>query len=370
MVTEARSSSGQPLLALLLLILCWTGMRIAVGGSPWMSRAPATADSPSSIVSKNQSAQMSAPRAVVRLNKEAPDLAGPNGSALISRRSQAAQRTTSAIASFDVEILDAPGAMGSKSAFGVKSVDEPPGTSAGKTAADLSTARQGNVLAEPTNANRRWSADAWLFLREGGSRLVASGLTAPTYGASQAGAVLRYWLAPRSAVQPAAYARVASALGGARESDLAAGVSLRPVPGVPVSAAGELRLSLREGRSELRPTAFLAAGFDDARMPLGLRARGYAQAGYVGGRDATGFADGSLVAERPVAQAFGQGVHAGAGMWGGVQRGSGRLDIGPNASLPLRFGDTGARLSADYRFRVAGNAEPSRSAALTLTAGF
>lgn len=370
MVTEARSSSGQPLLALLLLILCWTSMRIAVGGSLPISRTPSTAEGLSSIASRNQGAQMSGPRPALRLDEEAPDLDEPNGSALISRRSQSARRMIPESASRDVEIFHVSGGAGAASAVGVKSSDEPLSNPMGTTTPYPAPTGPEPALARHSHTARRWSADAWVFLREGRSRLAASGLTVPTYGASQAGAVLRYRLAPRSALQPAAYARVASALGAARESDLAAGVSLRPVPGVPVSAAGELRLSLREGRRELRPAAFLAAGFDDARMPHGLRARGYAQAGYVGGRYATGFADGNLVAERPLAQAFSRGVHAGAGMWGGVQRGSGRLDIGPSASLPLRLGDTGARLSADYRFRVAGNAEPSRSAALTLTAGF
>lgn len=120
----------------------------------------------------------------------------------------------------------------------------------------------------------------------------------------------------------------------------------------------------------LRPAAFLSGGVEAAPLAAGITARGYAQAGYVGGRDATAFADGSLAAEKPVWR----GPHAllttGGGAWGGAQRGAARLDLGPTASLRFRLGDAIARLSADYRLRVAGNAEPASGAALTLSAGF
>ena len=61
----------------------------------------------------------------------------------------------------------------------------------------------------------------------------------------------------------------------------------------------------------------------------------------------------------------------GAGAWGGIQKGASRLDAGPGAtvSMPLSpkvFG----RLAVDWRFRVAGNAEPDSGPALTVAAGF
>ena len=42
----------------------------------------------------------------------------------------------------------------------------------------------------------------------------------------------------------------------------------------------------------------------------------------------------------------------------------------PSASIALRLAESPARLSADYRFRVAGDARPGSGAALTLSAGF
>lgn len=85
---------------------------------------------------------------------------------------------------------------------------------------------------------------------------------------------------------------------------------------------------------------------------------------------ATAFADGSANVERPVWETAGTRASVGAGAWGGAQRGATRLDVGPSASLRFRIGPGSARLSADYRWRMAGNASPGSGAALTLSAGF
>lgn len=55
---------------------------------------------------------------------------------------------------------------------------------------------------------KRWSGDGWLLLRRGGSARVATGAAPATYGASQAGAVIRYRLDPGSRHRPEAYLRV------------------------------------------------------------------------------------------------------------------------------------------------------------------
>jgi hypothetical protein len=217
---------------------------------------------------------------------------------------------------------------------------------------------------------RRWSGDVWTVLREGGASLGAAGAIAPVYGASQAGAVLRYDLAPGSRLRPAAYVRAVHALGGTREADLAAGLVARPFARVPLTAHIEARTSRRGGEVEVRPAAFAAGGFDEVPLPFGVRARGYAQAGYVGGRDATAFADGSVVGERAVFSAGATSLGVGAGLWGGAQRGAARVDLGPSASLRFRLGEGSGRVAVDYRLRVAGNAEPAAGAALTLSAGF
>ena len=222
-----------------------------------------------------------------------------------------------------------------------------------------------------TSTLRRWSADSWLMVREGGGAALGSGAAAATYGASQAGAVLRYRLAPGDPHRPAVYLRATAALNGSREKELATGFSARPLTGLPVIAAAELRAMQQSGRTRLRPAAMLISEVPPIALPKGLRAELYAQAGYVGGRFATPFADGQLRIDHVVA-AIGRGeLRAGAGSWGGAQKGVARADVGPGATLALPVGATAAaRLALDWRLRVAGNAAPSSGPTVTLSAGF
>lgn len=213
----------------------------------------------------------------------------------------------------------------------------------------------------------RWSADGWLLLRQDTTSALTSGRG--SYGRSQAGAVLRYALAPSSPYRPMAYARVSQAI-GARESELALGLSARPLPKVPVRAAAELRLTQANGQTLVRPAAYAVTELPPFELPLDLTAEAYGQAGYVGGKYASAFADGQVRAERPLAEFGDAKLAAGAGAWGGAQKGAARLDIGPSASLQLKLGQTNSRVSMDWRFRVAGDAEPASGPALTISAGF
>jgi hypothetical protein len=226
----------------------------------------------------------------------------------------------------------------------------------------------GRIANRPPDG-RRWSGDAWLLVRADGSGPLAAGQ--PSYGRSQAGAVLRYRLAPSSAHRPIAYARVTRALAGPRETEAAIGLAARPLPRVPLSVAAEVRVYDGPAGREARPAAFAVTELPAARLPLGLRAEAYAQAGYVGGRFATPFVDGQARLDRQVMR-FGKGaeVRAGAGVWGGAQRRAARLDVGPSATVDFRLGDARSRLAVDYRVRVAGEAEPKSGPALTISAGF
>ena len=64
------------------------------------------------------------------------------------------------------------------------------------------------------------------------------------------------------------------------------------------------------------------------------------------------------------------GRRLGGGAWGGAQQGAARLDIGPSLTVDLRLGAAPARIEADYRWRVAGNAEPGNGGVVTLSTGF
>ena len=217
---------------------------------------------------------------------------------------------------------------------------------------------------------RRWSADGWLMLRRGGAGPFASGPLPASYGASQAGAVLRYHLAPSSSHRPAAYVRASAALNGSREKEAAFGFSARPLAGIPITAALEARATQFTSGTRLRPAAMVVSEFSPADLPLGMRGEAYVQAGYVGGTVATAFADGQLRVDRRLAGVGRFELRAGAGVWGGAQKGASRLDAGPSATLGLPVGPASARLALDWRFRVSGNAAPTSGPALTLSAGF
>lgn len=224
----------------------------------------------------------------------------------------------------------------------------------------------------PERRASRWTADGWLLWRDDTTTPLSSGR--PAYGRSQVGAVARYNLAPASSHRPQAYLRAAAALQGAREEEAALGLSARPLGGVPVRVAAELRVRQRDSRlagsTRLRPAAYAVTELPPQGLPLGATAEAYAQAGYVGGEAHTAFVDGQVRMDRSVVRHDDLDLRAGGGAWGGAQRGSARLDAGPGAALTFRLGEARGRLAADYRFRVAGDAQPASGPALTLSAGF
>ncbi|MXO58125.1 hypothetical protein GRI89_01005 [Altererythrobacter salegens] len=250
------------------------------------------------------------------------------------------------------------------------------------TSANVFYASSGAALAAAPSADRpllgsvparvatsRWSADGWLLWRDGSGTAVAPG--AASYGRSQAGAVLRYRLAA-AGMRPEAYARVTRTVEGPRQVEFAAGVSARPIAAVPLRFAAEARVTDTAAGREVRPAAFAVTELPAQDLPHGLRAEGYAQAGWVGGDFATVFVDGQARVDGRVARlgTEGEDLRAGVGAWGGAQEGAARLDLGPSAAVSLKVGDVRSRLAVDYRIRVAGDAAPSSGPALTFSAGF
>lgn len=221
----------------------------------------------------------------------------------------------------------------------------------------------------------RWSLDGWAFWRQGSNASAISQGRVPIYGASQLGAILQYRLAPTSRRDPRAYARTYRALVSNGESEIAGGLSLRPLGKVPLRAQAELRLTDTPFATQLRPAAFVVTEFAPQPLPGGLVAEAYGQAGWVGGDNATAFADGQLVVTRKVVQfdlAAGKPAQLslGAGAWGGAQRDAKRVDLGPSVRLDLTIGEVPARLSLDWREQIAGDAAPSSGLAATLSTRF
>jgi hypothetical protein len=123
---------------------------------------------------------------------------------------------------------------------------------------------------------RALAADAWLMMRQDTTSSVVSGR--PSYGRSQAGGVVRYRLAASSPHAPQAHLRASSALEGALENDLVAGLSARPIRGVPLRLAAEARISQTGAGTGLRPAVIAVTEFPPLDLPLGFQAEAYVQA--------------------------------------------------------------------------------------------
>ena len=239
-----------------------------------------------------------------------------------------------------------------------------------RTASSSTTnlASTNEVFADVPSRQSRWSGDAWALLRDGTS--TASAPFRPSYGRSQAGAAIRYDLAPDSAARPQFYSRVSTALEGAREREIAAGVSVRPIAQLPLRLHAEARYFDSSFGRDTRAAFFAVTELPVKTLPDDWRIESYAQAGYVTGDFATPFVDGQVRLTRPLLIRNDLRVEAGAGSWGGAQKGTERLDVGPTVAVTVPVGNVVTRISADYRFRVAGDAAPASGPALTLSAGF
>ncbi len=220
----------------------------------------------------------------------------------------------------------------------------------------------------------RWSLDTWAFWRQGSSAAPVSQGHVPVYGASQAGAVLQYRLAPSSGLDPRLYVRAYRALVTRGENEIAAGASLRPLARVPVRVTGEARYTDAAFFSTFRPAAYAVTEIPPLRLPLGAQGEVYAQGGWVGGPGATPFADAQASVTRSVplvARLTDERLRLsfGAGAWGGAQKDARRADIGPTLRLDTRLGKVPARIAVDWRLRVAGDAAPGSGVAVTVSAG-
>lgn len=203
----------------------------------------------------------------------------------------------------------------------------------------------------------RWSASAWLLVRDQGEIPVLA--PGGTLGGSQAGARLLYRLGHGFALSGRVYLPLRRTAG----AEAAAGLDWRPLPALPVNLLAERRQKLgREGRSAFTLTVYGGASRDLApRVRLDL----YGQAGVVGLRSRDLFVDGSIRVARRIGP-----VELGGGAWGSAQPGAARLDAGPSLSWRLPVPNANLRLQADWRFRIAGDAAPGSGPALTLAADF
>ena len=370
---------GQPLIALVLVMVSWVGARAALWDvsviQPPAASAAETNTNPAAIVPPRQLPVITLPSRPERA--AAAPLVRPTTQAPAAPL--AAPTTTPpphpAAIQLETEPPVSPRVAAGHQELWLAGMNLLPADPAIAMAPTVPRLPVGPAAAKAGASH--WSADGWVLLRSGGNMFNAPGAGLPGavipagfYGGSQAGLILRYYLAPGSRLNPALYLRGSSGTERPRGEELALGFSLRPIPGLPVRLMTEGRVTRTTSGTIIRPAAALVSELPPARLPLGTRAEAYVQAGYVGGRGATAFVDGQARLEKPLVRASSFELRAGGGVWGGAQRGANRLDVGPTATLSFRVGPVGTRLSADYRFRVAGAAAPGSGPVVTLSAGF
>lgn len=239
----------------------------------------------------------------------------------------------------------------------------------------------GLPVGEPPKTDR-WMLDMFGFYRQGSSALSIPQGRSPIYGASQLSANLQWRAKPSSSHDPRIFLRAYQAQVEGGESEIAAGLSARPLGKVPVRLFGEVRATQSPAVSDLgvgvqtkfRPAAYAATELAPIKLPMGFALETYGAAGYVAGSPSTYFLDGQVVATRELLRlgkpGAGGAVSLGAGVWGGAQRDAKRLDVGPTLRFDVDIGKMPARVSVDYREQVAGDAEPDSGVAATVSTRF
>lgn len=365
---------GAPLVLLVSVIGLWVaGRGVATYLPPWMPIETTVADTrshnlPGSAASRN--GRRAAASAPVGPAEYIADIAHRLSGGVISRRAASAVARPLGLAANRLSPQFAAQLPGTIPA--VPEVSRPYGaTVTGNGTVPTSQDRVMEYRVEPASAGigpTRWTGDAWLFLREGEVSPQFAGR--PSYGSSQAGATLRYRLGRATAASAMLHVRASSALAGGTDREIAVGASARPVEQVPVRLVAEGRLRDSALGTETRAAVYAYTELPPFELATGTTGEIYAQAGYVGGEFATPFADGQARIARRIAARGTASLEVGAGAWAGAQRGSERVDVGPTIATHFSAGRIYGRLSADYRFRVAGSAEPASGPALTLSAGF
>ncbi len=221
------------------------------------------------------------------------------------------------------------------------------------------TALLPGVLAPHTATTSRITGSFWMLARR--SAEMAGSAPNGQLGGSQIGARL---LAPLPHQLPHTVRlslRTSAALHTYNGRELAPGVSWQPVARLPIEIVAERRIRL-SGQERDAFALLAAGGVSDVEVAPKVQIDVYAQTGIVGLSRRLKFADGAVTARTEIAPRLQLGI----GLWGGAQPGLSRLDTGP----ALRFRLPIASISADWRFRVAGNARPGSGPSITIAKDF
>ena len=222
-------------------------------------------------------------------------------------------------------------------------------------------ARSSRALSVNTYAYSFWRYD----VRGGGLA------PARQYGGGQSGLITTIGIGDRSeSNRPpklSALFRSSIAHQNLRDRELAVGLRWQPAAKWPIFVSAERRF---QGVGHDNSTFYVAGGLNNIALAAKFKLEAYAQGGMVTGENAGLFFDGQIRADRLILPKSPVPVYLGSGLWTGGQRNAARLDIGPSLRTEVPIGKARIRLTADWRFRIAGDAAPGDGPALTLSTGF
>lgn len=218
------------------------------------------------------------------------------------------------------------------------------------------------------SAGNRWSGSSWLFIRGGADAQTAPLSPGPMLAGSQAGGRVAYRIDQAGRVD--AFARITTA--GRRGDGIegAVGISYRPDPSVPIAVVVERRAAIAGDGGRHAFAAYATGGVDQLPLPAGWHLDGYAASGVVGARRRDPFAELAVQVTRPVATLSSMRISLGGAAFAAAQRDASRVDVGPMVAIRGPIASGSARLTIDYRARIAGGADPTSGAAITLATDF
>jgi hypothetical protein len=239
----------------------------------------------------------------------------------------------------------------------------------GGTSEPTNDGSQSFIATEPPQATARTRPRGafWLLARNGADRsgLLGSG----EIGGSQMGGRVRLGLIPIGRKGDLSASVRASSPLSRSGAELGIGVSASFVRPIPFEIIAERRVALSRNGHD-RVAVIGAIGVNAQPIGKEFRLDAYGQAGVVGLSDRALFAGGSVEVSKALHQGNRTDLHLGVGLWADAQRGAARIDIGPELTLRLRSTPLPIRVSAQWRVRIAGSAEPRSGPALVIGGDF
>ncbi len=216
-------------------------------------------------------------------------------------------------------------------------------------------------------AGKNWSLFGWFVFRP--SQNFGNGAVNGQLSGSQYGVRLQHKLIRISKiVNLNANLRTSAPLDFADGKEAAIGLALKFSGKIPLDIILERRFPIGTGTPAF--AAIAATGMNDVPITHSLLLSGYLQTGLVAATKAEPFIDGSMTIEREIHSRNSISLRVGAGLWGAGQFGASRLDMGPIIAARFPIGKGAVRVSAEWRQRVAGNAQPASGPAVSISTDF